>query len=73
MTSIHETFGIVLAQAMAAGFPVVATRNTAIPEVVEDGRTGLLSSPLDTHAFAENIEILLKDDNLRHQMGLNGR
>lgn len=73
LTSIHETFGIVLAQAMAAGLPVVATNNTAIPEVVLDGRTGLLSPPLDTQTLAENIEILLKDDELRHQMGINGR
>lgn len=73
LTSIHETFGIVLAQAMAAGLPVVATKTTAIPEVVQDGVTGLLAPPLDPEAMANNIELLLCNDDLRYQMGHNGR
>jgi glycosyltransferase involved in cell wall biosynthesis len=72
-TSIFETFGIVAAQAMAAGLPVVATRSSAIPEVVEDGITGLLSQPLDVESLASNIALLLKDEDLRHEMGRKAR
>jgi len=72
-TSIFETFGIVAAQAMAAGLPVVATRNSAISEVVEDGITGLLSPPLDAEAIARNIASLLSDEELRQSMGRKGR
>jgi glycosyltransferase involved in cell wall biosynthesis len=68
-TSIFETFGIVATQAMAAGLPVIATRNSAIPEVVEDGVTGLLSPPLDAEAVARNIALLLNDEELRQRMG----
>lgn len=68
-----ETFGIVLAQAMAAGVPVAATRNSAIPEVVDDGVTGLLSPPLDAQALAQNIARLLTDEALRSTMGIQAR
>jgi glycosyltransferase involved in cell wall biosynthesis len=73
LPSIYETFGIVLAQAMAAGLPVVATNTSAIPEVVQDGVTGLLTPPLDPEAMADNIELLLCNDDLRYQLGHNGR
>ena len=72
-TSIFETFGIVAVQAMAAGLPVVATRNSAIPEVVEDGVTGLLSPPLNAEAMAQNIALLLDDEVLRQGMGQQAR
>lgn len=71
--SIFETFGIVATQAMAAGLPVIATRNSAIPEVVKDGVTGLLSPPLDAEAMAQNIALLLDDEELRQRMGQQAR
>ncbi len=73
LTSPFETFGITLVQAMAAGVPIVAMRSSAIPEVVEDGKTGLLSSPLDAQALAQNIQILLSDEDLRQALGQRGR
>ena len=46
-TARWEGFGIVLLEAMLAGLPVVATRASAIPEIVVDGETGLLADPGD--------------------------
>jgi len=51
--------------------PVVATTVGAIPEVVEDGKTGLLVPPKNPEALADAIIKLLKDDNLRKEMGEN--
>lgn len=72
-SSIFETFGIVLVQAMASGLPVIATRNSAIPEIVEHGVTGLLSPPYDEELFAKNIATLLTDHDLKNNMGITAR
>jgi glycosyltransferase involved in cell wall biosynthesis len=69
LASVGEAFGLVLAEAMACGVPVVGSRSGSLPEVVEDGRTGVLSTPLDAIAFAEAIERLSRDVPLRSEMG----
>lgn len=56
-----EGFGLVLLEAMLAARPVVATRVSAIPEVVEDGVTGLLVPPDDSEALAAAVDALLRD------------
>jgi glycosyltransferase involved in cell wall biosynthesis len=67
-----EGFGIVLLEAMAAGKPVVATRISAIPEVVEDGRTGLLVRPDEPEELARAlVEMLSRTD--RDVFGRRGR
>lgn len=68
LASVGEAFGLVLAEAMACGVPVVGSRSGSIMEVVEDGRTGLLCTPLDATAFAEAIERLARDLPLRTEM-----
>jgi glycosyltransferase involved in cell wall biosynthesis len=68
LASVGEAFGLVLAEAMACGVPVVGSRSGSIMEVVEDGRTGLLCTPLDATAFAEAIERLGRDVPLRTEM-----
>jgi glycosyltransferase involved in cell wall biosynthesis len=59
LTSRHEGFGRVVAEAMAAGRPVVVTREGAPTELVEEDRYGLCASPADPADFAEKILGLL--------------
>ena len=59
----------ILAIACAFGKPVVASAVGSIPEVVDHGKTGYLVPPGDSHSLAEAIITLLKDRDLREQMG----
>jgi glycosyltransferase involved in cell wall biosynthesis len=63
----------VLLESMAMGVPVVATTVSAIPELVEDGRTGLLVPPGDPEKLAATMERMLTDKPLRQQIIENGR
>ena len=69
LASVGEAFGLVLAEAMACGVPIVGSRSGSLPEVVDEGRTGLLATPLDAKSFADAIERLAGDAELRGRMG----
>jgi glycosyltransferase involved in cell wall biosynthesis len=70
LPSHQEPFGTVLAEAMNAGTPVVATRVGGLAEVVEDGVTGRLVEPGDPEALAEAVlDVLARRD----EMGAAGR
>jgi glycosyltransferase involved in cell wall biosynthesis len=71
LTSIFEGFGLVLVEAMAARKPVLATRVSAIPEVVRDGETGLLTEPQDAESIAAGMA-QLTDGTLRARLGAAG-
>ncbi len=58
---------------MSFRLPVVATRWRGIPEVVDDGVTGLLVPPKDPAALADRLEQLHSDPNLRTALGEAGR
>lgn len=73
MPSYEEPFGVVFLEAMAMRLPVIAIDNGGTPEVVENGRAGLLSPPWDVPALAANINTLLADPSLREEMGSYGR
>ena len=73
MSSVTEGLGTSLLDAMACGRPVVATRAGGIPEVVQDGVTGILVPARDHDAMADAIVKLLKDEELRNAMGAEGR
>lgn len=62
--SREESQGIVFAEAMAAGLPVVATNVGGIPDVVENEKSGMLCEFGDVHAMAENTEKLLTNQEL---------
>jgi glycosyltransferase involved in cell wall biosynthesis len=61
LTSRHEGFGRVVAEAMAAALPVIVAREGAPPELVEEGRYGLCATPADPVDFADKIQGLLED------------
>jgi glycosyltransferase involved in cell wall biosynthesis len=58
---------------MAAGLPVVACRAAAVPEVVLEGRTGLLIPPRDPQALAAALEQVLRHPTLGKELGEAGR
>jgi len=62
-----------LLESMAAGLPVVATRVGGTPEIVEDGKTGLLVSPGDPEALAAAISRLLQDRLTAKRLGQSAR
>ena len=61
-----------LAEAMASGRPVIASRAGGIPEVVDDGKTGLLVPPDDATALARALARLIDDAPLRDKLGAEG-
>ena len=73
LPSDEEPFGLVFAEAMAMKKPVVALDNGGTPEVVDHGRSGLLSAKGDQEALAANILKLLRDPELAARMGEYGR
>ncbi len=73
LPSDEEPFGLVFLEAMAMKKPVVALDNGGTPEVVEHGRSGLLSPKGDLSALSANLLALLRDPALRSRLGEYGR
>lgn len=73
LPSRWEGFGRVFLEAMAASTPIVASNVSAIPEIVIDEETGLLADVGETQEFTSAINNLLESDDLRTELGKNGR
>jgi len=73
LPSIKEYTPGVLLEAQALGVPVIATRVGAVPEIVVDGRTGILVEPGDELELAKAIEVLIENHELRKRFSLNAR
>lgn len=71
--SIEEGFGLVFAEAGAAGLPVLATNVGGIPDIVVDGETGILVEPREPQKLAQAIESIFCDKEHRELMGKRGR
>jgi len=68
-----ETFGLAAAEAMSYGLPVIASRIGGLPEVVEDGRTGLLFEPGNDVELAAKLDSLWHDEARCREMGRAAR
>lgn len=66
--SPEEAFGVAVVEAMLAGRPVVAARSCALPELIEDGTTGLLFEPRNPSDLARQVEVLLNDPAGAHKL-----
>jgi glycosyltransferase involved in cell wall biosynthesis len=73
LPSRSESLGIAVIEALACGKPVVATAVGGIPEIIEDGTSGILVEPEDARALAVAIRRLLGDPALRERLGRAGR
>jgi glycosyltransferase involved in cell wall biosynthesis len=72
-TGDQEGAPVAILEAMARGVPVVSTRHSGIPYLVDEGTTGLLGDEGDVAAMAANLIALAKDEDLRCRMGRAGR
>jgi len=68
-----ECFPLVLLEAMSCSLPVVSTFEGGIPDEVEDGKTGFLVPTKNVEIFADKLEVLIKNPELRIEMGKAGR
>jgi glycosyltransferase involved in cell wall biosynthesis len=73
LPSIYEPFGISLTEGMAYGLPCIATNRCAMPEIVENGRTGLIVPPENVDALADAMITIARDPALGQRMGEAGR
>jgi L-malate glycosyltransferase len=73
LPSEQESFGLAALEAMACEVPVIASNVGGIPEVVTDGETGYLSPVGDVEKMSEDAITLLRDPELRRQMGIQAR
>ena len=73
LPSRFETFGLVLAEAMALKKPAVAYNVGGIPELIEDGRNGFLVEKNNEEELYQKLKLLADDSNLRTEMGIEGR
>ncbi|MCI6861885.1 MAG: glycosyltransferase, partial [Prevotella sp.] len=70
LSSRFEGFPMVLLEAASMSLPIVAFDcKTGPNEIIEDGKTGFLVEPENVEQFAEKLMILMKDDELRAEMG----
>ena len=70
LPSFQENAPMVIAEAMAAGIPIVASNLCGIPDMVEDGKSGLLlNDPTDADELVNTLDKLLSNDELRHCQG----
>ena len=73
LASYCETFGLVLIEAMRAGTAVIGTQCGGVPEIIENGKTGLLFKPGDSTGLKNALMKLIKDISYRNNLALAGK
>jgi starch synthase len=73
MPTRNEAFGLVYQEAAAAGLPAIGSRLNAIPEIMEDGETGLLVTPANMPELVRALGTLIDSAELRTRLGRNAR
>jgi glycosyltransferase involved in cell wall biosynthesis len=73
LPTFEEPFGMVFIEAMSMKKPVVALASGGAEEIIDNGKSGLLSQPNDIDAFAKNILTLMSNPKKRTRMGEYGR
>jgi glycosyltransferase involved in cell wall biosynthesis len=73
LPTVSDAFPLVALEAMACGTPVLASRISGLPEMIEDWETGFLVKPGDVGQLAMGIRFLSGDPALRRRMGANGQ
>ena len=72
LPSIREGMGLVLAEALLCGAPVIAANSGGVTDIVKEGETGLLVPERDAHALADAVEKILNDRALAARLASNG-
>jgi glycosyltransferase involved in cell wall biosynthesis len=73
LPSVEDGYGLVTNEAMSAGLPVIVSDHAGSAEVVRDGENGFVVGARDVAALADRLETLLRDGDLRRQMGAEAR
>jgi glycosyltransferase involved in cell wall biosynthesis len=73
LPSLGDAVPTVIKEAMALGTPVISTRVGGIPELLDNGRCGILVSPKDVSALATAIKLLLQDERARKHYAREAR
>ena len=73
MPTRNEAFGLVYQEAAAAGLPAIGSRLNAVPEIIEDGVTGLLVTPGSVTGIASALDTLIASAELRERLGRAAR
>jgi sugar transferase (PEP-CTERM/EpsH1 system associated) len=73
LPSLSEGMPVCLLEAMASGCPIVATNVGGIPEMIENGKNGILVRPADSNALSKAILYLLENEPVRKSLAIEGK
>jgi glycosyltransferase involved in cell wall biosynthesis len=73
MPTRNEAFGLVYQEAAAAGLPAIGSRLNAVPEIITDGETGLLTDPGNRAQLVAAMDAMIASPDRRHRMGRAAR